>query len=63
MHHIPFETAEVFIAGRWRPGARGGRLMLVNPSDGQPLREGGWTTRFALRYITWHVLDLSLIHI
>ena len=39
MHHIPFETAEVFIAGRWRPGARGGRLMLVNPSDGQPLAE------------------------
>ncbi len=39
MHHIPFETAEVFIAGRWRPGAGGGRLMLVNPSDGQPLAE------------------------
>lgn len=30
---------------------------LSRPSDGQPLREGGWTTRFALRYITWHVLD------
>ena len=39
MHHIPFETAEVFIAGRWRPCAHGGRLMLVNPSDGQPLAE------------------------
>jgi aldehyde dehydrogenase (NAD+) len=39
MHSIPFETTEVFIAGRWRPCARGGRLMLVNPSDGQPLAE------------------------
>lgn len=39
MHHIPFETAQVFIAGRWRPCVRGGRLMLVNPSDGQPLAE------------------------
>jgi aldehyde dehydrogenase (NAD+) len=39
MHHIPFETAEVFIAGRWRPCARGGRLMLLNPSDGSLLAE------------------------
>ncbi len=31
--------------------------VLGGPSDGGPLREGGWTARFALRYITWHVLD------
>lgn len=31
------------------------RLSLA--SDGQPLVERGWTARFALRYITWHVLD------
>jgi len=39
MHRIPFETSEVFIAGQWRPCASGQRLVLVNPSDGQPLAE------------------------
>ena len=39
MHRIPFETSEVFIAGHWRPCASGQRLVLVNPSDGQPLAE------------------------
>lgn len=30
---------------------------LSQAADGQPLVERGWTQRFALRYITWHVLD------
>jgi len=30
---------------------------LAQASDGQPLVERGWTAGFALRYITWHVLD------
>lgn len=39
MLRLPFETAEVFIAGGWCPCASGQKLVLVNPSDGQPLAE------------------------
>ena len=39
MQRIPFNTSEIFIAGRWRPCDSGQRLVLVNPSDGQPLAE------------------------
>ena len=39
MQRIPFDTSEVFIAGRWRPCDSGQHLVLVNPSDGQPLAE------------------------
>jgi hypothetical protein len=27
------------------------------PSDGSPLVAGGWTTRYAARRITWHILE------
>ena len=27
------------------------------PSDGSPVVEGGWTTRYAARRIAWHVLE------
>ena len=39
MQRIPFDTSEVFIAGRWRPCDSGQHLVLVNPSDGRPLAE------------------------
>jgi hypothetical protein len=31
--------------------------VLGAPSDGNPVRPGGWTTRYAARRIAWHVLD------
>jgi hypothetical protein len=31
--------------------------VIGTPSDGTPVREKGWTTRFAARYVAWHVLD------
>jgi hypothetical protein len=31
--------------------------VLCAPSDGTPLVERGWTTRYAARRIAWHVLD------
>jgi len=31
--------------------------VLSRPSDGQPVRERGWPTRYAARRIAWHVLD------
>lgn len=31
--------------------------VLGSPSDGAPVVEKGWTTRFAARYMAWHVLD------
>jgi aldehyde dehydrogenase (NAD+) len=37
MADLPFDTQGVFIDGRWRPAADGRTLMLLNPSDGEPL--------------------------
>jgi hypothetical protein len=31
--------------------------VLGTPSDGAPLRSGGWPTRYAARRIAWHVID------
>ena len=31
--------------------------VLGERSDGEPVREKGWTTRYAARRIAWHVLD------
>lgn len=31
--------------------------VLGTPSDGAPLRPGGWPTRYAARRIAWHVID------
>ncbi len=31
--------------------------VLSRPSDGGPLRDGGWPPRYAARRIAWHVLD------
>jgi hypothetical protein len=31
--------------------------VLRRPSDGGPVIERGWTVRFAVRYMSWHVLD------
>jgi hypothetical protein len=31
--------------------------VLSKPSDGTPLRSGGWPAAYALRRITWHVID------
>lgn len=31
--------------------------VLGQPSDGLPVRERGWPTRYAARRIAWHVLD------
>ena len=31
--------------------------IIGAPSDGAPIRENGWTTRYAARRIAWHVLD------
>jgi len=31
--------------------------LLATPSDGGPLTEGGWSTRYAARRIAWHALD------
>ncbi len=36
---LPFATHEVFVGGRWRDGATGQRLPLLNPSDGSVLAE------------------------
>ena len=35
--HIGFDTSQVFIAGRWRAGASGQTLPLLDPSDGELL--------------------------
>jgi len=35
--HIPFDTTELLIGGRWRAAASGQTLQLENPSDGAPL--------------------------
>ena len=32
--HIGFDASQVFIAGRWRTGASGQTLPLLDPSDG-----------------------------
>jgi aldehyde dehydrogenase (NAD+) len=37
MQAIPFDTTQVFIGGRWRAGASGTMLPLLNPSDGSLL--------------------------
>ena len=39
MHAIPFDTTGVFVGGRWRPGANGETLPLLNPSDGSLLTQ------------------------
>jgi hypothetical protein len=31
--------------------------MLRKPSDGGPLRPGGWSARYAARRFAWHALD------
>jgi len=31
--------------------------LLSAPSDGSPLIENGWSTRYAVRRFAWHVLD------
>lgn len=36
---LPFAPHEVFVDGRWRDGASGERLPLLNPSDGSVLAE------------------------
>ncbi len=36
---LPFDTTGVFIAGRWRTGAGGETLPLLNPSDGSLLAQ------------------------
>ena len=35
--HIGFDASQVFIAGRWRTGASGQTLPLLDPSDGELL--------------------------
>ena len=37
MHSMPFDSTQVLIGGRWRPGSSGQTLPLVNPSDGSLL--------------------------
>ena len=32
-------------------------VVVGAPSDGSPVVEGGWTTRYAARRIAWHVLE------
>jgi hypothetical protein len=43
------------------PGIEANREALLTvlsvPSDGGPLREKGWTSRYAARRIAWHALD------
>jgi aldehyde dehydrogenase (NAD+) len=39
MAQIPFDTTQVFIGGRWRAGASGETLPLLNPSDGSLLAQ------------------------
>lgn len=39
MDALPFDTTAVFVAGRWRHGASGETLPLLNPSDGSLLAE------------------------
>ena len=31
--------------------------VLSKPSNGQPLVDGGWNASYAVRRITWHVVD------
>jgi aldehyde dehydrogenase (NAD+) len=38
-HALPFDTTPVFVGGRWRPGASGETLPLMNPSDGTLLAQ------------------------
>lgn len=54
VRHKPFSAGDNAALAELR---RDMLAVLGAASDGQPLREGGWTARFALRYITWHVLD------
>ena len=50
-------------AGRWatarpsRPSATSWPRPCAGASDGSPLRPKGWPPRYAIRRITWHVLD------
>ncbi|ODV13143.1 MAG: aldehyde dehydrogenase [Rubrivivax sp. SCN 70-15] len=39
MNRISFDTTSVFVGGRWRPGASGETLPLLNPSDGSLLAQ------------------------
>jgi aldehyde dehydrogenase (NAD+) len=39
MHALPFDPTQVLIGGRWRAGAGGQTLPLVNPSDGSALAQ------------------------
>jgi hypothetical protein len=32
-------------------------VIFANASDGSPMRENGWTARYAARRAAWHVLD------
>jgi hypothetical protein len=38
-------------------GAGTAYAVVGAPSDGAPVVPGGWTTRYAARRITWHVLE------
>lgn len=54
VRHGPFPVEDRVALDAIRADLAG---VLAGPRDGEPLVERGWTARYALRRITWHVLD------
>jgi hypothetical protein len=56
-HVVEAEVAYGSKLGLKRPTREELLAVLGEPSDGAPLREKGWPSRYAARRIAWHVLD------
>ncbi|GAA5070295.1 hypothetical protein GCM10023259_067630 [Thermocatellispora tengchongensis] len=54
VRHRPFEVDDTAALAALRDDIE---AVLARPSDGGPLRPGGWPARYAAHRIAWHVLD------
>ena len=54
VRHRPFEVDDRAALAAMRDDIV---AALGGPSDGAPLRDRGWPSRYAARRVTWHVLD------
>ena len=54
VRHKPFEMDDTSALDTMRNEIAD---VLSKPSDGQPLVDGGWNASYAVRRITWHVVD------
>ncbi|WP_248959057.1 DinB family protein [Sphaerisporangium perillae] len=54
VRHRPFAPDDHVARAAMRDEIAG---VLGKPSDGSPLRPGGWPARYAARRIAWHVID------